>query len=800
MWLNDLRLALRQMIRNPGITIVIILTLAIGIGANTAMFSTINAALFRSLPFEDPEELVVGRKTRDGNLQGPVSGYDYLDFKEQNNTFKSLSACSGFTMDMNITRDDGPERVRIVITTWNLFNTLGVEPGAGRFFLEEEGTAEHANVVVISNEYWQRRYAGSPDAMGKGVTVNDTPYTIIGVLPAEFNFLFDADVWVPTFREGPLLDARRWHNLLVLGRLKDNVPLEQAQADVDIIAARLAQEYPESNEGKGIRFVGLHDYMVEGVRTSLLLLMGTVLLVLLIACGNVAGLLLARGQGRLSEMAVRSALGGERKRLVGQLLTESMLSAFLAGGVGIFFAYLFQVLILRLLPIGSLGISEPGIDGGVLLFALVASVVTGLIFGIVPALRGTSMNLTNQLKGGQRSTEEAGSSRLRSGMVVAQVALSIMLLIGAGLLIRSLGQQARTDLGFQPANLLVGEIQLPASEYAEADQRIAFFSSVKDDIEARPGVHSVSLINMLPVLSSGNDIYVWTPDDPPASSQDTRTSYFRVVFPDYFETMGIEMKMGRDFNETDAAGSPRTIIISQEMVDSFFPDQNPIGQQLVVDMGELVTHKVIGVVDDVLMSGVRSEPYRTMYMAYAQVPREVMEIAIRTSGNPESLVEPIREMITAKNRNVLFSDAAVMSVVVDESLADYRVITSSLSLFSLLALLLTAIGLYGVLAYYVSQRTNEIGIRKALGATENNLVGMIVKRGLLLVGIGLVLGIAGAFLGTRPLRDLIFGVGLMDTTSYLGAAIALLLVTLLACFLPAFRASRVDPIEALRTE
>ncbi|MFC1559346.1 ABC transporter permease [Gemmatimonadota bacterium] len=800
MRLHDLRLALRQMTRNPGITIVIILTLAIGIGANTAMFSTINAALFQSLPFENSDELVIGRKTRDGNFQGPVSGYDYLDFQEQNSSFETLSACSGFNMDMNIVGDEGPEQITAMITTWDLFNTLQVAPGAGRFFREDEGTAEHANVVVISNGYWQRRYAGSPDAVGSGVTVNDTHYTIIGVLPAGFNFLYDADVWVPTFRDGPLLNARRWHNLLVLGRLKDDVSLEQAQADVDVIASRLAQEYPESNEGKGLGFVGLHDYMVENVRTSLLLLMGTVLLVLLIACGNVAGLLLARGQGRLSEMAVRSARGGERKRLIGQLLTESMLSAIMAGGVGILFAYLFQVLILRLLPMGSLGISEAGIDGSVLLFALVASVVTGLIFGIVPALRGTSLNLTNQLKGGQRSTEGSGSARLRSGMVVVQVALSIMLLIGAGLLIRSLGEQTRTDLGFQPANLLVGEILLPANEYSEADQRIAFYSSIKADIEARPGVQSVSLITMLPVRSSGNDIYVWTPDDPPASSQDTRSSYFRIVFPDYFETMGIEMKMGRDFEETDAAGTPRVIVISQEMVDTYFPDQNPIGQQLVVDMGELVTHEVIGVVGDVLMSGVRSDPYRTMYMAYAQVPSEVMELAVRTGGDPESLVEPIRDMISVKNRNVLFSDAAVMSTVVDESLADYRVITSSLSLFSMIALLLTAIGLYGVLAYYVSQRTNEIGIRKALGATENDLIGMIVKRGLLLVGVGLVLGIAGAFLGTRPLQQLIFGIELVDMASYLGAAVALVVVTILACFLPAFRASRVDPIEALRTE
>ncbi len=800
MRLYDLRLALRQMTRNPGISVVIILTLAIGIGANTAMFSTINAALFRSLPFEDSDELVIGRKTRDGNLQGPVSGYDYLDFQEQNSSFETLSACSGFTMDMTITGDEGPEQVSVVITTWDLFNTLQVTPGAGRFFLEEEGTAEQANVVVISNGYWQRRYAGSPDAIGSGVTVNDTPYTIIGVLPVGFNFLFDADVWVPTFREGPLLNARRWHNLLLLGRLNDDVSLEQAQADVDVIAARLAQEYPESNEGKGIRFVGLHEYMVEDVRTSLLLLMGTVLLVLLIACGNVAGLLLARGQGRLSEMAVRSALGGERKHLVGQLLTENMLSALLAGGVGILFAYLFQIVILRLLPMGSLGISGPGIDGGVLLFALGASVVTGLIFGIVPALRGTSLNLTNQLKGGQRSTEGSGSSKLRSGMVVAQVALSIMLLIGAGLLIRSLGQQARTDLGFQPDNLLVGRIDLPASEYPEADQRIAFFSSVKEDIEARPGVLSASLISQLPIINSGNDIYVWTPDDPPASSQDTRSAYFRVITPDYFETMEIGMQMGRDINETDSESTPRVIVISEEMVNEFFPDQNPIGQQLIVDMGELVTHEVIGVVDDVLMWGVRAEPYRTMYMAYAQVPSESMEIAIRTGGEPEGLVEPIREMVAEKNQNVMFVDSAVMSTVVDESLSDCRVITSSLSLFSMIALLLTAIGLYGVLAYHVSQRTNEIGIRKALGATENDLIGMILKRGLLLVGVGLVLGVAGAFLGTRPLQQLIFGIELVDMASYSGAAIALVVVTILACFLPAFRASRVDPIEALRTE
>ncbi len=800
MWLNDLRIALRQMARNPAITIVVILTLAIGIGANTAMFSTINAALFRSLPFEDSGELVLGRKTRDGNLQGPVSGYDYLDFEEQNRSFESLAACSGFTSDMTIVSGEERERISIVISTWNLFSTLGVEPGAGRFFAEEEATAERANVVVISNGYWQRRYGGDPAALGSSVTVMGAPYTIIGVLPEDFRFLFEGDAWVLTFREGPLLNARRWHNLIVLGRMDNGITLEQAQSDLDIIAARLGQEYPESNEGKGIRIVGLHDYMVEDVRTSLLLLMGTVLLVLLIACGNVAGLLLAKGQARLPELAVRSALGAGRKRLVGQLLTESMLSAIVAGGVGILFAYLFQVLILQLLPMGSIGISEPAIDGAVLLFAVGVSLLTGLIFGIVPALRSTTAGITNQLKSGVRTTEGSSGSKLRNGMVVAQVALSIMLLIGAGLLIRSLGQQAGRDLGFQPDDLLVGEVELAPEDYADPAQMTLFFNSLAEEIEARSGVSSVSFCSQLPIVNSGNDIYVWRPDDPPASSQETRSAYFRVTAPDYFETMGITMQMGRDFKETDSASTPRVIIISQEMVDTFFPDQNPIGQPLVVDMGEQVTHEVIGVVNDVMMWSVTAEPYRTMYMALSQNPRPVMEIAIRTVGDPAGLVAPVREIISEKDQNALFVNAAVMSTVVDESLADYRIITSSLSLFSLIALLLTAIGLYGVLAYYVSQRTNEIGIRKALGATENELIRMIVKRGLLLVGIGLVVGVGSAFLGTRPLRDLVFGVELVDIASYLGAAAALLVITLLACFLPAFRASRVDPIEALRTE
>ncbi|MFC1544412.1 ABC transporter permease [Gemmatimonadota bacterium] len=799
MLIHDLRLALRQMARSPGLTLIIVLTLAIGIGANAAMFSTINAALLRSLPYDEPDRLVLGRKTWGGELAGPVSGYDYYDYREQSSSFEVLAALAGFTIPTTITGAEEPERIDVGFVTYDLFPMLGVEPVAGRGFSEEEAAPEGDRVALLSYGYAQRRFGSASAAVGQTMTVRTIPFTVIGVMPAGFRFLVDADSWILDYRDGPISNARRWHNLLVVGRLKPGVSLWEVQAEVDVISAALAEQYPESNQGKALNLTRLHDYMVEGIRTSLLLLMVTVVLVLLIACGNVAGILLARGQVRAPETAIRTSLGATRPQLVRQHLTESMLLA-VAGVVGVLLAYLFQAVLLRLLPMGQLAVGGSGIDASVLLFALIASVLTGLIFGTVPAVRGASVDPSSQLRSGTRISDGRRGTRLRSGLVVLQVGFSIVLLIGAGLLIRSLSEQMRVDLGFNAENLLTGEIELGAEDYPDDEQQLLFLTSLVDEIRALPGVTGVGLINQLPIRNPWNDIYVWPEGEPPTSSEDQRSAYMRVVLSGYFETMQIPIRMGRDMRDNDVADAPRVIVLGEEMAREFFPDESPLGKRVVVDMGELVTHEVVGVVGDVRMTDTRSDPYRTMYFSYHQVVMNPARIAIRTAGDPTALVEPVRRLVREQGRNVLFAEPATMASIVDDSLADFRVVTSSLGLFSAIAVLLTAIGLYGVLAYFVSQRLNEIGVRKALGATEMGLVALILRKGFLLVGIGVVAGLAGAVAAARLIRQLLFGVQPIDIGSYLTAAVFLTLVALLACLLPAMRAARIDPSRALRVE
>ncbi len=797
---SDLSYAFRVMMSRPWLTAIIILTLAIGIGSVTAMFGTINAALLRSLPYDEPDRLVMGRSTFDGQVGPNVSGYDYYDYREQSGSFESLAAISSFTMRFTVTGDMEPDRVEGPIMTWDLFHLLKVRPAVGRLFTAEDAVEGRSNVLLISYGYWQRRFGASPNVVGSKLTVDGRPNTVVGVMPAGFHFIHDADIWGLTYRDGPAAGARRWHNFLLVGRLKSDVTLGQSQAEIDAISTRLQEEYPDTNAGKALLLTDLHEALVENVRTSLWILMGAVLLVLLLACGNVAGLLLARGQNRLHEIAIRSAMGASRRRLVRQLLTESVLTAFIAGLLGVVFAFLLQGLLVRLLPMGSLGITAPGIDVPVLLFALVVSIATGVIFGVVPALRSTVVDTSQQLKAGTRTTEAHSSSRLRSGLVVLQVAVSIVLLMGAGLLIRSLGRQLSVNLGFDPSNLLAAELRLPEDEYQAPEQRISFFTSLVEEVKALPGVTSVGLINRIPIRESGGDIYIHPVGRPPESRQDTRSAFFRCVLPGYLQTMRIPLLAGRDVAETDTMNSPRVMVISESLAELFFPGQNPVGQKMVVDMGEKIEHDVIGVAGDARLSSLTGQPYHTMYLSYRQVPRPLMRIAVRTSGDPTALVGSMREILRAKDRNIPLAEPAAMATIIDDSVADYRVVTFSLGLLSAIALLLAAVGLYGVLAYFVSQRYHEIGVRMALGASGSKLIALILSRGFLLVGIGLVLGIAGSFAANRLLQQLLFETAPTDPGTFVGVTLFLGLVTLLACLLPAWRASRVDPVDALRAE
>jgi putative ABC transport system permease protein len=798
-FLQDVRYALRNLAKSPGFSVLVVLILAVGIGANVAMFSTMNQALVRPLPYAEPDHLVFGRATFSDRLNPLASAYDYYDYRERNNVFESLSTVLFSTIDMTVTGGDEPERVAGTYTSWELFRTLGVNPESGRHFTAGEGEPGGPDVVMISNGYWQRRFGGSHEAAGQTLTVNGTSQIIVGVMPADFHFMHRADIWLPMRRDGPMADARRWHNWLLVGRLKPNIGLERAQADVDVISAQLASEYPETNRDKALLLTNLHDSLVEEYRTSLFLLMAAVGLVLLIACGNVAGLLLARGSARSSEMSIRAALGASVQRLMRQLLTESVVTAGAAGILGIALAVGFQKLILQFLPMDLPGMGELGVSGSMLSFAVVLSTATGLVFGILPALRATRLNVVENIKSGARATD-SGGSRFRSSLVVIQVAISVVLLIGSGLLIRSFSSLRSVHPGFEANGLLTAEIRLTQAEYSEPEDRINFYATLMADVGAIPGVTSAGLINQLPIRDPGNNIYVHAADDPPADRNDRDVAYRRAVYPGYFDAMGIPLLRGRVVERSDIGESPPILVINETMARTLFPNQDPLGRQVVVDLGEDVSFEVVGVVGDVRMNAPRYNPDLAMYGSYFQQPYYRMRIAVRTATDPASIAPELRNAVWSQDRDIPVAELSTMSELIARSVADDRIMAISLSLFAAVAMSLAAIGLYGVLAYYVSKRIHEIGIRVALGAGTRDIVGLVMNRGLRLVATGIVLGLVGAFWSTRLIQQMLFGVEPTDLTTFTAVSVCFAVVAVIACLVPAWRALRVDPLLALQAE
>jgi predicted permease len=797
--LQDVRYAFRTLRKNAGFAVVAVLILTIGIGANTALFSTIHTVLLRAVPFGEPDQLVFGRKTREGQLSGPVARLDYFDHRELSESYEQLAALVDFSVQHTVTGGRQPELVQASYVTWNLFQALRVNPILGRHFVPEEEAQGGGGVVLISYGYWQSRFGGSQDALGSTLALDGTPLTVAGVMPRGFRFLFDVDVWRLVHFDGPYDGQRDSHSHYVVGRLKPGVTIEQAQAEADAVSTALQQQYPETNEGKALFLTDLRDFMVQDIRLSLVLLMGTTVLVLLIACGNVAGLLLARGERRGSEMAMRSALGASRLRLIRQLLTESVIVTVMAGLLGITGAYLLQDVIVRLLPMGDLGIDRLTINAGALLFTLLVSLATGLLVGIVPALRGTAAHPAQQLRSGTHASEGVQSTRLRGGLVVLQVALSVALLIGSGLLIRSFAQLSTVDLGFDAENLLTGQIQIQGADYPTSEERSQFFSSLLEEVEALPGVTSATLINKLPILSPWQDWGVWPAELPPPSIQEGYSAMARWVTPGYFHTMGIPFLAGRDISASDVTGAPYVVVIGERVARALFADADPIGRQVRIGWSDR-SFEVVGLVRDARVNTLRGAPSAAMYMSSAQIGATRLQVAVRTAGDPMLLVGPIESLLQRKDPNVLFARPASMASVVDAGLADFRIVILSLALFAGVALVLAAIGLYGVLAYHVSQRKGELGIRLAMGATNADLLGIIMKRGLVLVGLGLLVGIAAAYPGTLFLRQLLYETQQLDLAAYVGAVGFLGLVAALACFLPAWRATRVDVTQVLRIE
>jgi len=797
--IRDVRLAARTLRKNPGFTVVAVLVLALGIGATTALFSTVSAALLSQLPFQQPDRLIAGFKTYDGVRAGPVSRLDYYDYRELANSFEHLAAMADITMEQTLTGEGHAEIVDSGFVTWNLFPALGVTPVVGRPFMEDEDEGG-AGVALISHDFWKSRFGGSSDAVGKILRLDGEPTTIVGVMPEGFQVLLDVDLWRLVDREGPFDLQRDSHSHLLVGRLAPGVSLQQAQLEVSTISRSLEEQYPVSNESKGLALTGLHDAMVAKVRLSLLMLMATGVLVLFIASSNVAGLLLARGHRRLPEIATRIALGAPRRRLIRQLLTESVIVSLLAGLLGVGVAFGFHRLLLRALPIGELGIGFASIDQRALVFALFLSIATGLVVGVIPALRATTVDPSLYLKSGPQHSQDARSSRLWSGLVIVQVAVSTLLLVGSALLISNLVELATTDLGFESANLLTGSVSIPEVKYPSPAERNEFFRSLLEQIEAIPGVESASMVNKLPISSPWQNWAVWPAGQERPAHDDLQSAMARWVPPGYFRTMEMPLLQGRDIDMTDDRDSPRVLVITESVARKLFPGRNPIGESVIVGSTDWPPHEVIGMVADARVNQVFLGPDPAMYMSTYQLAPRQMQLAVRTASDPLLLEESISRIVREMDEDVLLADPRTLQSVVDRSMAGFSVVTLSSGVFSAIALALAAIGLYGLLAHAVNQRLNEIGIRLAMGATRGDLLRMVLKRGLILVGFGLLLGAAGALMVTLALQRLPFEAQTVSAASYLGATLVLALVAASACFLPAWRATRVSPIDVLRQE
>lgn len=798
MLMHDIRFALRMLRRSPGFAAVFVITLAIGIGANVALFSTIKALLLSQLPYQEPGRLVASVKTYDGREAGPISRLDFLDFRRMSTSFDGFCVLSP-SVRMTITGGERAEAVGAVYTTWDLFPTLGVVPALGRNFTEAEEDLAGANVVIIGHDLWHSRFGGAKQAIGATLHLDGKSYEVIGVMPPGFRFLYDTDLWIVIDRDCPIDAERDSHSLRAVGRLKKGVSFDQAQSDIDAVAAILENEYPETNAKKGLRLYPLRDYMVAHVRPSLNLLIATTGLLLLIACINIAGLQLARGQRRVSEMAMRSALGASRCRLIRQLLTESVILTMVAGLVGMAVAYLFHNLLLRLLPLGDPGVPVPTIDGTVLLFALGISAATGLVVGIVPALRGTSINVWQKLETSTRSSEGKGGTQLRTILVVVQVAMSVGLLIGCGLLVRSMVNLASVNLGFETSNVIGGTYSFSTDDQTTTAERVEKFTSLIEGIKALPGVSDAAAVTKLPIASRGTDWPIWHATETRPEPNDSLMGLTRASTPGYFSTIGIPLLRGRDFAATDIEGAAPVVILSEALARDLFPDRSPIGNMVKLGWFDF-SFEVVGVVGNAKINGVRSDFDEAIYLPSSMFGPTYQWLVIRTEGDPDLLADQIRAMVEKRDRNAILGELVTMEALVAEDLTGFRVVMLALGLLSLVAMLLTAVGLYGVLAYHVSERSNEFGIRTALGAVPGNLTGLILKQGLTMVGIGLALGFLGASLSSRLIQRLLFEIEPLDPVAYIGGASFFTVVAVIACLVPAWRAAQVNPVAALRSE
>ena len=809
--LQDIRFGLRMLLKSPSVSIVATIALALGIGANTAIFSVVNAVLLRPLPFPDPDSLVsvYETDTQRGQQRGSHSYPNFMDLRAQNTVFQHISTYrSG---DYVMTGRGEPVRLQGSVVTADLFPLLGVAPALGRTFVADEDKPSDNRVVILSHDLFRRRFNSDPSILNQAITLEGRSFTVIGVMPPSFEFPIQNDpveLWTTIAGDAsgsePVTGKRGAHFLQVIGRLKPGVSKEQAQSEITTIAARLEQQYPDTNTHKSLRLESALTALVGDIRPVLLILLGAVACVLLIACANVANLLLARATSRHKEMAIRAAMGASRMRVIRQLLTESVLLSLVGGGVGLLLAVWWSDLLIALGKEDIPRAVQVGMDWRVLGFTLGVSLLTGLIFGLAPAFHSSKTELVESLKEGGRGTSEgARRNRVRNVLVVGELATVVILLVGAGLLIQSLWRLQRVNSGLQPENVLTANVGLPEIKY-KSDRQSQFFIDLRNRLEATPGVQSASSIYPLP-LSGDRFSISFEIEGRPMAPKDHPSAEFFSAGVGYFRSLGIPLIKGRDFEDRDKHGSTPVIIISETFARRYFPNEDPLGKRIhpgipSIENEDSTMREIVGVVGDVRNRGLNTESRPAYYVPQTQVPFSQMVMVVKTAGEPRGMISALTKEVAAMDADIPLFGVKSMEEYLSASVAAPRFNTTLLTIFASVALVLTIVGLYGVMSYSVAQRTNEIGIRLALGAQSRDVLLMIVKQGSWLIVLGLAIGLAGAYAATRVMASLLFGVTAKDPFTFAAVAVLLALVALLACYVPAWRATKVDPMEALRCD
>ena len=818
--LQDLRYGARMLLRTPMITAIVVLALALGIGANTAIFSVLNAVVLTPLPFDHPEELLFLNERSPVLDEMSISYPNFADWRNQNHVFEKIGVYN--RNSYNLTGYGEAERILTAQVSADLFAALRAKPMMGRLFTNDEDKPGAAPVVVLSYALWQRRFGGQPGILNQSLTFNGKSYTVIGVMPPEYAFPTRVEMWVPV---GPLSDDPNWQQrgshpgLYGVGRLKPGVTAAQAQSDMNNIAANLSQQYPDSNAKNGVRIRTLMEVLVgDSVKQTLWILFGAVAFVLLIACANIANLLLARATGRRKEMAIRAAMGASRWRIARQLLTESLLLALIGGGLGLVIARLAIKFILYISPTAIPRAREIGIDWRVLAFTFGVSVLTGVLFGLVPALQAGDVDVHETLKEASRGT--SARHWLRSSLVIVEVATTMVLLIGAGLMIRSFYRLENVNPGFSYENLTSFTVALPDKKYAHFEQRSEFFNRLIENLRALPGVQSVGAASGLPLGNNGYQTWFLVGGQPPPAPSDRPLMESCSVTPDYFRAMNIPLLRGRYFAEHDdrsaVAGKDLSklnegqqllagvsvIIIDEEFAKRYWPNEDAVGKRIKVGTDQAAPSlEIVGVVGRVKMERLDTDSNRVQgYLSFSQVPFQSMTIIVKGQSDPNQLIASARNQVKALDPDQPIYNIRTMDEIRGESIAPQRLNLTLLSIFAVIAFLLAIVGIYGVMSYAVTQRTHEIGIRMAIGAQPRDVFRMILGQGMMLTIVGMVAGLLGAFALTRLMATMLFSVKPTDPLTFAGVALLLLAIALIACYIPGRRATKVDPVNSLRYE